>query len=688
MPQIPPDIAKLFASKIASSGISRKQAGKLKFTLSSPSETSKANLPACWAIKLPYFDGSGRQTKFFRYRFLEDTRSAFDRQTDKKPMRYGQVSGTVNEIYLPPILKWEDIGDDTRLPLIITEGELKAACASTRGIACVGLGGVWCFRSTAENLHLIPAMNWIDWKDREVFILFDSDAAVNPDIAAAENALAMTLTELGARPWIARMPKLAGQDKTGLDDFIMKEGHEKVDKLLGEASSFKAASMLHEFNEKVVFVRNPGFIVKLANYQKMTRQMFIDTMYANKKFTQTEETRYGLKMVVKSAPREWMGWSLRAEVEKLAYAPGKPRIHNDMLNVWPGWRVQPKAGDVTPWKKLLDYLFHNETEARDWFEQWISYPLQHPGTKLYTTAVLWGVHTGTGKSLIAYTVKCIYGTNFTEIEEENLGATHNEWAENKQFILGDDVTGKEQRGYADKLKGMITRQILRLNPKFIPAYEVDDCINYYFTSNQPDAFFLEDKDRRFFVHEVKQKPMPREFYEEYDTWYRNDDGAAALFDYLLKINTSKFNPKAPALMTDSKMQMIEDVRSDLSGWVHRMKLTPDLVLRKNGEPVEYDFYRTEDILKLYDPMSNTKVTVATMARELKRANIERACGGQQCPTQNGQLRLWVVRNSAKYLYVRPCEAGQQYEKERGECLEVKEKKPVGFKRKKHMGGGR
>jgi hypothetical protein len=32
-------------------------------------------------------------------------------------------------------------------------------------------------------------------------------------------------------------------------------------------------------------------------------------------------------------------------------------------------------------------------------------------------------------------------------------------------------------------------------------------VNYYLTSNHADALFLEDEDRRFFVHEVMVNPL-------------------------------------------------------------------------------------------------------------------------------------------------------------------------------------
>jgi hypothetical protein len=458
-------------------------------------------------------------------------------------------------------------------------------------------------------------------------------------------------------------------DKTGLDDFIMAKSADAVTNLLALASDYKGASELHKLNGEVIYVRNPGLIVRLDTDQRMTPAAFCEHAYATRTYMEEVETANGTQYKIRSAPREWIKWPQRAEVERAVYLPGAPRVVGNELNVWPGWAVEPKAGDVSPWVELLDYLFMGEPEARKWFEQWCAYPIQHPGEKLYTSVVIWGVHNGTGKSLTAYTLKRIYGKNFTEISEEHLSASHNEWCENKQFILGDDVTGNKNRSYMDKLKGMITRQTLRLNPKFIPSYDIVDCINYLFTSNQPDAFFIEDKDRRFFIHEVQNPPLPREFYDRYNDWYKSEAGAQALFAHLLSVDTSDFKPTAPALVTQSKVAMIADTKSDVGSWIAAAKADPDVMLHKTGQAQPYDLWRSDDLLKIYDPQQEKKVTVNGMSRELKKADVTRAALGAPCRTAQGQCRLWIMRNHSKYLHMKADEVGLLYDKERGQAVE-------------------
>lgn len=39
------------------------------------------------------------------------------------------------------------------------------------------------------------------------------------------------------------------------------------------------------------------------------------------------------------------------------------------------------------------HIFRNDSESREWFEQWVAYPLQYPGSKLYSAVVLWVLDT-------------------------------------------------------------------------------------------------------------------------------------------------------------------------------------------------------------------------------------------------------------------------------------------------------
>src|SRR6185437_13904248 len=120
--------------------------------------------------------------------------------------------------------------------------------------------------------------------------------------------------------------------------------------------------------------------------------------------------------------------------------------------------------------------------------------------------------------------------------EEQLHAAFNDWSADKQFILADEITGSgDKRAHADRLKLMVTGSTIYVNKKFEPPYTLRDSINYLFTSNHCDAFFLEDSDRRYFVWEVNGSVPDVGFFNAYYRWL-NHDGASALFHKLMRLD--------------------------------------------------------------------------------------------------------------------------------------------------------
>jgi hypothetical protein len=656
----------LMLAKLETSCLNELDAKKLHMKPASMDELQGFDLPAKKAFEIPYFATNGKPTDFKRYRYLEDTRNGIAKQTDAKPMRYAQARNTMSEVYLPPLVNWETIFGDVTQALVITEGELKAACATKFGHPCIGLGGVYSFRSTRKNAPLLPIFHSIKWSGRNVYVIYDSDACTNPMVVSARNALCKALLGLGALPFVADLPTSEDGMKQGIDDLILNDGPDALDDVLTSAVAFSAAEALFGLNEEVAYIIDPGCIVVLNTGKAMRPYDFTTHAYANWLYTEYVQTVSGMKPVVKQAAVEWLKWENRLALERMTYKPGDAKITEKReFNTWPGWGCMPKKGDIKPWVDLLNHVFPGQPVERDWMERWCAYPIQNPGAKMHTSAVIWGRDTGTGKSTIGYALARVYGSNFIEVGPEALKDGRNEWAQNKQFVLGDDITGTDQRAYADKLKRMITQLSIRIDPKFIQSFSIPDCINYLFTSNHPDAFFIEDDDRRMFIHEVRNARLTVEFYRTFYTWLDNG-GAEALYYHLLQLDLKGMKAQDRAPDTQAKSVMIEDGLSDMGRWVRRLMDDPDLVLKLHNMVLPGDLWSSTDLLSLYDPELRGKVTSGGLGKELKRAGFKQIEGGAQVRTCKGQQRLFIVRNFERWHKAKVGEAGKQYNKTRKE----------------------
>ncbi len=650
----------LALDKLAASGLDLKDAKELKMQVLDISKTAKLGFDALPSLKINYYSPKGKPMgdwakapPFYRLRYL-DVANDFDQITTKKNQRYTQPLNTACCAYFPQnMADWPTILKDPNEPLIITEGELKAACACKAGFPTIGLGGVYNWRSLPKGVGMLPELQSVVWLRRNVYICFDSDYLTNPMVCAALRTLAEELTDLGAYAHVVTLPAIAKEGKTGLDDFIVSEGAKSLEPVLKEAEPIGLIKPLFDFNDHYIYIQDPGLVLNQGSQAKISPGAFKEHLEAAKSYQARELKPDGtISHRRVSAAAAWLSWPLRKQAKGLTYMPGQEKFIQDegMYNTWPGWGCEPRKGPVKPFLDLIDHIFTGADDAdKRWFLQWCAYPIQNPGVKLFTSAVLHGVRHGTGKSLLGYSLGRIYGKNFSEISQADLHGSFNDWAEARQFILGDDVTGSNKRADADLLKKLITQKEIRINIKYVPSYSVPDCINYLFTSNHPDAFFLEDDDRRFFIHEILVGPLGEMFYRKYMQWL-DDKGARYLFAYLKAFNTKSFNPAAPALRTAAKSRMIADIQSDLGGWVRQLLAVPNNVLKVGEIALKQDIYTNKELLQIYDPLGRTGTTANGLGRELKRAGVPQAVQGVPIRLPDGsQARYYIIRNKDKWL---------------------------------------
>lgn len=627
---------RLMLEDIARSGLTAKDAKDLKLTpLTAENILETTEFVSDGGYSIPYYTIAGKPTGFFRIRILDGTSTGFK----KRVMKYYQPAKTLPELYIPrlPVVSWSATARDTTTRVYITEGEKKAACAVKHGLPTLGLGGVWSWKSKKKNVPLLDGFRDFEWKEREVVIVFDNDIHTNENIALALNALAKELYGLGARVMSTKLP-YNHKEKVGLDDYLMKYGLEEFLELPVEKVGND--DELWKLNTELVYVEELAGVLQLSTGRVLNKSALVDLAYANR-FVLAPDGRGNIVKV--NAAERWLRWDNRRTCRRLSYSPGQAQVLPDGgYNLWKGWGVEPKAGDVAPFIKLINHIFKEDKEAKTWFLQWLAYPLQNPGVKMFTGTLLFSLAHGTGKSLIGYTMGKIYGDNFSVVSGEELRSSFNEWAKNKQFVLGEEITGSDKRTDGDRLKHMVSREQVSINTKYQPVYSLSDCANYLLTTNHPDALFLENSDRRMFVYEIEGAPLPTEFYTKvYNTW-KETTGPAALFYYLLhSVDCSTFDPRAPALMTNAKADMHELSRSDVDAWAVQLANDPMSLLQIDGKPLQRDLYSVSELLGLYDPTGAKRTTLIALSKALRRAGLRRV---GVVRTKRGLALLWAVRN--------------------------------------------
>jgi len=533
------------------------------------------------AVIFPHFNASGDYIDWWSARLVDTgLRPVVSSFANLVPHKRGKMFCPPNEMphaYLPPTLDWAKLEEGARV--YIHESAIKAINGARLGRWSVGLNGVWGWSSRKHAVALMPELRDLPWKSRRLqpVIVFDSNAEDNWDIQSATGRLASKLLELtGQHASHLLLPRAPDGTHWGFDDFCVRHGDKIALEWLDSEATPVAIDELEllkiQLNDEVCIVRSLGRIAEQSSGTLMTRAVFTDVNYAH--YTAFVEDH------AVNVPRLWLSDSRRVEVDTLTYMPGSERISNGALNLWRGMVLEPSEGDVSRWMALLE---RNVTDLglRKWFIQWMAYPLQNLGAKMNTFVHLFGPP-GCGKQAILHPLMRAYGSNAVTIGKDQIASTFTSIYANKQFINLDEIHGGTDSvalSIINKIKRLVTDPMFTVNAKGQPEYQVPNCSNIVSTANYSDALRLDDDDRRCAVIRFGTRggQWSREEWEAYFHWI-NTEGASEVYGFLLRVDTTGFDPMGWAPMTEDKVEVTRATRRVDEQWVNILWEDPDQVL--------------------------------------------------------------------------------------------------------------
>ena len=600
---------------------------------------------------IPYFNVGGEVNDNIRFRFLEELLGKNDKVT-----KYSQPKGTEPRLYFPPNVNWKKILNDTSIPLVFTEGEKKAYKACKEGIYTIGLAGVWSFKSKKLRKDLIGDFKNILLNGRKILICYDNDVRTNEDVTKALHAFAKTLATEGAEV-VNKLLPFNPYMKIGLDDYLLENSVDDFNAL--EEETFNGIDELLELNNEVAYIKEIG------KFYIFNSNIFVGSTQLKNDVFAHHEIQTGGQPV--GAAVEWLKWKRRRTHERLTYRPAQPQITEDNeYNLWKGWGAIPEKGSIRPFIKAVNKIFDNDKELVQWFLDWIAYPIQNPEAKMLSAVLLQSVYQGTGKSSLGLVIGAMYGDNFRVVNDKQLHAPFNEWAINKQFILGDEVSGKDKRSDSDFIKNLVTQEMININKKYSPSYDIPDCMNYLLTSNHVDAWYLEPDDRRAFVHNIKKEcglSLAEGIALEK---FRKGKGKNHLLNYFIyehKISKG-FDHRARPPMTEAKKVMIDMSRTDLERFIEDVKTSPDSTLvTVSGTPITCDLFTIKDIVRVYEGQNpKANVTGTAMGKAINKVFTHSEI--YVVGTIQGTKKLRALRNVDKWNKATHKDKQEHYDKSR------------------------
>lgn len=600
-------------------------------------------------LLIPYYNPEGVKTKQWRFRYLEEPSGIA--ASAKKIQRYTQPIGVTPQLYFPKNHAWDKTIKNPSKAIYITEGELKACCGCKHKFPTIAVGGVFNWKSKKRLLPEIPDMDLINWQGREVYLVFDADLKENMMVQKALRELSRLLINKGAIPKVVFIPELQDNNKAGMDDYIKEMGVNAFVQLLAEAEAYSLQEELWKLSSEVCYIQDPGVVIKMDNSQLMEPSRFTKHHYSNRYYFEEVIKKDDVVMEKKKAAQAWLDWEHRNEAVKLCYEPGKDKVFEDMFNTWNDTAIKPIKGDLSGWIKMMKYFFGDEIGAKEWFERWAAIQVQQPGVKLHSAVIMYGETQGTGKSLIGDTLLRLFGgENSIRIAAKELHSPYNGWAHNKQFVLGDEVTSGKGRTDNDHLKGLVTEPTVTINIKFVPNFITNNHINFYFTSNHVDSFYIEQTDRRWFIHKSPDKPMPDKFYDEFIKWRKNG-GLNALMYYLLNLDLKGFRENTKPLVTHGKRLMLNAGRSEIDTFILALADSPKDILKelRMGNLEGLELWSSTLLHKVFSRGEKVSITPGGIAKACQRAGIKGLLRSRQIRTCEGRKVYYIFANENKWM---------------------------------------
>lgn len=611
------------------------------------------------AVVFHHFSTEGRPLKYATVRFPGATRGKMLAPAGQPP-----------KLYFPPSLDWKKLPSGAEVQ--IHESALKAIAAARMGAWAIGLNGVSCWGSQGALLPDWDALDWVG-KALRPTVVFDSNNnpgghAFNPQVRHSAVRLSMLLRlkyghefNVYAR-YIDEDPDRNAKG-WGFDDWAHREPARVTEWLTLPAVDFNIdpwTEAVAELNDEVVYIAELKRVATLSvPHVFMTANEFTGAAYANRHFYDGDGAR-------KPAARFWITSEERNEVRSLVYRPGEPKMQGgDYLNLWDGMGVQPKAGDVKPWKKLLANLFPDPVHRRE-LEQWMAYPLQNLGAKMHKAVLIVG-ESGVGKSFIAETLGAVYGPNMKKVRNKDFQTSFNSNLAQTQLGVWEEatLTGRSKSdtdSAMQNLKDFVTGHTLPVEFKGKDVVHVDNRCNLLILTNSWDKFPIQRGERRFFALEAKQKVDYKnngEYWKKLIAW-RDAGGVAALYDYLLKIDMEGFDPYTPAMETTALEELRREAAPARNVWLEDMGV----------EGWGLDLLTAPEIEALYQAggvggeHESSLGGAKAMSLALKECGVPLAAGGEKMRGKDGKVGRWYnVRRQQKYECKSVCQA---YIAKRGE----------------------
>lgn len=312
------------------------------------------------------------------------------------------------------------------------------------------------------------------------------------------------------------------------------------------------------------------------------------------------------------SPASWLAYTEgQPAITQYAWLPGQPTpvifdsvvqdgqlvpsVGNNILNMWRPLVLPPLRGgifDAEPWLEHGRRLYGDEFHH---IVRYLAFALQNPGVKINHGLVFTGP-TRIGKDTILKAIAWFLAKsgNWKETTPAGVLGQFNDFVMTMGLRINEIEAVVDPRGRSsyllmyDHLKIILAAppELLPVNRKGLPVLHVPNVCFVVITSNSVETVLnLIPEDQRAYVvsTNLQRRDMPDDYHAKLHAWH-DAGGNEAVIHYLMSLDVSDFDPKAPPPMTSAKRTVIaaagDPLAATMADLLDAMARPPVLAVRE------------------------------------------------------------------------------------------------------------
>jgi Family of unknown function (DUF5906) len=325
--------------------------------------------------------------------------------------------------------------------------------------------------------------------------------------------------------------------------------------------------LVDDFNRKYLVVNKNGkAIIYASRHDQIQNRRFFDRMSFGD-LTKLYQNHYiaigknedGVPIRKRVAPL-WLNHSQRRQYLGGVVFDPSHRTPDDVLNLWQGFAVKPRAGD---WSLLREHIVvvicNRDTAAGDYLLNWLADLVQNPAKQGEVAVVLCGPE-GCGKGIVARAVKYLLGQHGLAISNaKHLTGNFNAHLRDCVFLFADEAFYAGDKAHVSVLKAIVTEEYLTIEAKYQNAVQAPNYLHIMMASNEDWVVPASLESRRWFVLEVSGDKIGKHDYFAAVQHQLEHGGYEAMLHDLLQRDLTKVNlrsvPTTEALKTQRKLSL-------------------------------------------------------------------------------------------------------------------------------------